>query len=203
MRFAIEQDKPYLISGGKAYPVELTENHGVKISISGGDTTDLVGTLTLEEMYAKAQTAAVEVAEQGTAVFEVTAADIVSKAARISLDGTVTGTLFPANIPGFSTVKEEQYGYYLPVKILKKGTKVTILKDGKERTADFPDDDLLVVRIPGPKTTVSISVDDNEVAKLHFEKTTFSGKKSPAAMAIAMPKRKNSRVKAAPLLGDG
>ena len=53
MRFAIQDGKPYLISGGKAYPVELTEKHGIKFSKSKGRNTDVTGYLSLEEVYAK------------------------------------------------------------------------------------------------------------------------------------------------------
>lgn len=52
MRFAIQGGKPYLISGGKAYPVELTEK-GVKISTEEGTLTNSKGYLTEAELRAK------------------------------------------------------------------------------------------------------------------------------------------------------
>lgn len=53
MRFAIQGEKPYLISGGKAYPVEFTENNGVKIFEDEGQETSLTGSLTIAELKAK------------------------------------------------------------------------------------------------------------------------------------------------------
>lgn len=52
MLFAVQDKKPYLISGGRAFPAELTEK-GVKISTEEGTLTNLKGYLTESELRAK------------------------------------------------------------------------------------------------------------------------------------------------------
>lgn len=52
MRFAIENGLPYLISDGRAYPVEITGNT-VRYEENQGTMTELHGRYTLTEIQAK------------------------------------------------------------------------------------------------------------------------------------------------------
>lgn len=53
MRFIIQDGMPYLISGGRAFPVEITEKKEVKIDKESGVMSDEKGHLTLDEVIAK------------------------------------------------------------------------------------------------------------------------------------------------------
>lgn len=53
MRFMIQGGTPYLISGGKAYPVEITEERAVKVDYENGSIANEEGHLTLDEVIAK------------------------------------------------------------------------------------------------------------------------------------------------------
>lgn len=53
MRFIIQDGMPYLISGGRAFPVEITEKKEVIIDKENGSISDEVGYLTLDEVIAK------------------------------------------------------------------------------------------------------------------------------------------------------
>lgn len=52
MRFAIENGLPYLISNGRAYPVEI-KGGNVKYDEGASVLTELKGIYTLEEIHAK------------------------------------------------------------------------------------------------------------------------------------------------------
>lgn len=53
MRFIIQDGAPYLISGGRAFPVEITEKKEVVIDKENGSMSDETGYLTLDEVIAK------------------------------------------------------------------------------------------------------------------------------------------------------
>lgn len=53
MRFIIQDGAPYLISGGRAFPVEITEKKEVIIDKESGVMSDETGYLTLDEVIAK------------------------------------------------------------------------------------------------------------------------------------------------------
>lgn len=53
MRFIIQDGMPYLISGGRAFPVEITEKKEVIIDKENGSMSDEFGYLTLDEVIAK------------------------------------------------------------------------------------------------------------------------------------------------------
>lgn len=53
MRFIIQDGMPYLISGGRAFPVEITEKKEVIIDKENGSMSDETGYLTLDEVIAK------------------------------------------------------------------------------------------------------------------------------------------------------
>lgn len=53
MRFIIQDGMPYLISGGRAFPVEITDKKEVIIDRENGFETDKTGCLMLDEVIAK------------------------------------------------------------------------------------------------------------------------------------------------------
>ena len=53
MRFVIQDGMPYLISGGRAFPVEITEKKEVIIDKENGAMSDEKVYLTLDEVIAK------------------------------------------------------------------------------------------------------------------------------------------------------
>lgn len=53
MRFIIQEGAPYLISGGRALPVEITDKKEVIIYRENGFETDKIGYLMLDEVIAK------------------------------------------------------------------------------------------------------------------------------------------------------
>lgn len=53
MRFIIQDGMPYLISGGRAFPVEITENKDVIVDRESGFETKKIGCLMLDEVIAK------------------------------------------------------------------------------------------------------------------------------------------------------
>lgn len=176
MRFAIQENKPYLISGGKAYPVELTEHHGVNISIEDGQDTELTGHLTYWEIAAKFGKPGAEIVPQETELLGVHAFDLISPGTRVDRDGFVEGTLYRAKIEQFSSDKAEQTGYYFPVRLMKQGEVLTTVKNGKTRTQPFPDDSLLLIRVPDQDTRVRILADGVEIAYLNFSRASFSAR---------------------------
>ena len=52
MRFVIENSKPYLCSGGRVYPVEISED-GVRIDKDEGVLSDQDGSYCLQEVISK------------------------------------------------------------------------------------------------------------------------------------------------------
>lgn len=53
MRFILQDNAPYLISGGRAYPVKITEDNTVHIDRDHGFETEKQGYMTLREVVAK------------------------------------------------------------------------------------------------------------------------------------------------------
>lgn len=53
MRFIIQDGAPYLISGGRAFPVEIMEKKEVIIDKENGSMSDETGYLTIDEVIAK------------------------------------------------------------------------------------------------------------------------------------------------------
>lgn len=53
MRFIIQDGMPYLISGGRAFPVDITDKKEVIIDRENGFETDKIGCLMLDEVIAK------------------------------------------------------------------------------------------------------------------------------------------------------
>lgn len=53
MRFMIQDGMPYLVSGGRAFPVEITEKKDVIIDHENGFETNKTGCLMLNEVIVK------------------------------------------------------------------------------------------------------------------------------------------------------
>ena len=53
MRFIIQDGMPYLASGGRAFPVEITEKKEVIVDRDNGFETDKIGCLMLNEVISK------------------------------------------------------------------------------------------------------------------------------------------------------
>ena len=97
--------------------------------------------------------------------------DLIGKDVKVAEDGSVSGTLlYVPEYPEFSSVPDEQKGNYFPVYIDREGERLTIDKNGTEKTQNFPADHLLVIRVDSPDTTVKISVDKLEITTLNFKK---------------------------------
>ena len=53
MRFIIQDGAPYLISGGRVFPVEITDKKEIIVDRENGFETDTKGCLMLDEVIAK------------------------------------------------------------------------------------------------------------------------------------------------------
>lgn len=101
---------------------------------------------------------------------------LVGSDLKVLKNGSVTGTF--KKVTGytqFSSIEEEQSGYYFPFKLTQTGTKMTIKKngvaaEGKENMTFDPD---IILRVT--KTdTFTIEVDGSPVVTFNFQKATFS-----------------------------
>lgn len=88
-------------------------------------------------------------------------------------DGSVTGTFhYVSDYTEFSSVAEEQSGYYFPFHLTKTGTTMTFKKNGsptKEGIAFDPD---IVFRVT-QGDTFEVLVDDASVITFTFSRATF------------------------------
>lgn len=95
---------------------------------------------------------------------------------KVLSDGSVVGTLKKVTgYTGFSSIKEEQSGYYFPFKLIKTGTTMTLKKNGVagEGKEDMPFNPDIVLRVSkGDKFTVE--VDDSDVITLNFKDVIFA-----------------------------
>ncbi len=104
---------------------------------------------------------------------------LISADTKILQDGTVLGTVhYVKDFSGFSDIPDEQSGYYFPLRLSAKGSKMTLKKNGtvvEGRTnIDFDSD--IIFRLEDKNTVVSVEVDQKEVIKLAFTKATFDPK---------------------------
>lgn len=96
--------------------------------------------------------------------------DLVEDGAQVLLDGSVDATLkyvddFTEYWPGNA---EMQKGHFFPAMLQKKGTTLKTETDGQVKEQSFPDDQLLVIRVPKQDMKVKIEVDDQPVTTLDF-----------------------------------
>lgn len=113
---------------------------------------------------------------QGQTLLGKRVSSLVGSDLKVLKDGSVTGTI--KKVTGytqFSSIEEEQNGYYFPFKLTQTGTKMTIKKngvagEGKENMVFDPD---IILRVT--KTdTFTIEVDGSPVVTFNFQKATFS-----------------------------
>ena len=104
----------------------------------------------------------------------VIVSDIIGTDVRVLDDGTVLGTLKRIESwPEFSGSEDEQKGNYFPVLLPAGGKKLKTTKGVTVKDMDFPNDRLLVIRVPDTATTCKIEVDEQELITLNFSKATL------------------------------
>lgn len=88
-------------------------------------------------------------------------------------DGTVTGTFkHVTGYTGFSSLEEEQEGYYFPFRLTKTGTTMTFKKNGAETKKDIPWEADNVFRVT-KMDTFEVLVDGTSVVTFNFAQATF------------------------------
>ena len=76
------------------------------------------------------------------------ASDLVGDDIKVYADGSVTGTFhYVTGFTGFSSVPEEQVGYYFPFHLVKTGTKMTFRKNGLVTKQDIAFDPDIIFRV--------------------------------------------------------
>ena len=100
---------------------------------------------------------------------------LISPDTKVLADGTVIGTLryvddYMEYDPGNA---DAQKGNFFPLALTQSGSELQTNVSGTEKTQTFPDDNTLVIRVPGKETTVKISVDGSEIVTLKFEQATL------------------------------
>lgn len=61
-----------------------------------------------------------------------------------------------------------QKGHFFPAMLQKKGTTLKTDVNGQVKEQAFPDDQLLVIRVPNQNTQVKIEVDNQPITTLDF-----------------------------------
>ena len=88
-------------------------------------------------------------------------------------DGTVTGTFKRVTgYTGFSSLEEEQGGYYFPFRLTKTGTTMTFKKNGAATKEDIPWEADNVFRV-SKTDTCEVLVDGVSVVTFSFAQATF------------------------------
>lgn len=78
----------------------------------------------------------------------------------------------------FSSVPEEQSGYYFPFHLTKTGTKMTFKKNGSPTKENIPFDADIVFRV-SKDDTFEVLVDDSSVVNLPLQGQSLSHKARP------------------------
>lgn len=106
------------------------------------------------QIYAMAQTLgsgeSSNVTETSGDILGKTMADLVTGNVTVTKMGDVTASLkHVTGWTGFSSIEEEQNGYYLPVSLTGEGTTMSLVKNGeiREDKQDIPFDTSLVFRV--------------------------------------------------------
>lgn len=98
-------------------------------------------------------------------------------------DGSVTGTFhYVSDYTEFSSISEEQSGYYFPFHLTKTGTKMTFKKNGSPTKEDILFDADIVFRVT-KDDTFEVLVDDSSVVKFSFTGATFEPQAKTKARA--------------------
>lgn len=99
--------------------------------------------------------------------------DLVGDDLTVKADGSVVGTFhYVSDYTEFSSVSEEQSGYYFPFHLTKTGTKMTFKKNGSPTKENIPFDADIVFRV-SKDDTFEVLVDDSSVVKFTFTGATF------------------------------
>ena len=100
---------------------------------------------------------------------------MISEDTYVAEDGSVYGTLKTVNdFTDFSSIPDEQDGYYFPLTLTQTGTTMSLIKDGVPSKEDVPFDPEILLKIAGKDAVWTIEVDDAEVVKLNFKNATFA-----------------------------
>lgn len=112
----------------------------------------------------------------GQSILGKRASSLTGNDLKVLSDGSVVGTLKKVTgYTGFSSIKEEQSGYYFPFKLTKTGTTMTLKKNGVagEGKEDMPFDPEIILRV-SKEDTFTIEVDDTPVVTLNFKNVTWA-----------------------------
>lgn len=96
---------------------------------------------------------------------------------KVLSDGSVAGTLKKVTgFTGFSSIKEEQSGYYFPFKLTQSGTKMTLKKNGVagEGKEDMSFDPEIILRITERTDKWTVEVDGAPVVTFNFKNVTWT-----------------------------
>lgn len=146
----------YAIMGMKLWAEYLDGIAKITVSVGG-----LIGSDTLT-LFPSSQTLL------GKQVSDLVGDDLAVKA-----DGSVVGTFhYVSDYTEFSSVPEEQSGYYFPFHLTKTGTKMTFKKNGSPTKENIPFDADIVFRV-SKDDTFEVLVDDSSVVKFTFTGAIF------------------------------
>lgn len=99
--------------------------------------------------------------------------DLVGDDLKVYETGAVTGTFhYVSDYTEFSSVTEEQSGYYFPFHLTKTGTKMTFKKNGEPTKQNINFDPDIIFRV-SQGDTFEVLVDDASVVKFTFAGATF------------------------------
>ena len=107
-----------------------------------------------------------------------TVADLISADTKVMANGDVHSTLH--YVTGYEEYwqgkPDMQEGNNFPVKLEKSGAELETDVDGTQKTQAYPEDGLLIVRVPSQSTKVKIAVDSEELTTLNFATATLEQK---------------------------
>mgnify|MGYP001623851662 FL=1 len=100
--------------------------------------------------------------------------DMIGPGATVDKDGNVKATLKKVEgFTDFSSVEDEQSGYYFPFSLTVTGSKMTFKKNGSETKKDIAFDKDIIFRTEKTDTW-EVLVDGTSVVKLNFANATFA-----------------------------
>ena len=110
----------------------------------------------------------------GQSLYGKTVGDMIGNDVMVGTSGKVKGTFhYVTGYTGFNEKNaEEQEGYYFPFTLAKKGTKMTIKKNGEDAKKDIAWEADNVLRVTA-EDAFEIIVDGVSVVKFTFEEAVF------------------------------
>ena len=110
---------------------------------------------------------------QGQTLYGKRVSSLVGDDIKVFEDGTVIGTLkHVTGYTGFSSIQEEQKGYFFPFRLSQAGTTMTFKKNGEETKKDIAWEADNVFRVTA-SDTFEVLVDGSPVVTFNFSKATF------------------------------